>query len=213
MLTLLVLHFSASVSAQSNIIDQDKLNEAVALNNAAGINYADANYDSAIIKYRKAIEINKLNSTYPFGLAISFYELQKYDSAKKYILNAIELEPNVADFHYRAGNIYFHMKEYEAANTNYTIALRTFMDSDVKINLHNCYFNRGLSTYYLKDYSSAIKDLSWVIEDNPSNATAVNIRGLAYFKSGNNTKACEDLAAALDMGHKTSSYYLEKYCR
>jgi tetratricopeptide (TPR) repeat protein len=66
------------------------------------------------------------------------------------------------------------------------------------------YFNRGSLKNELGDYAGAIADLDAAISLLPDYAAALYVRGIA--KSNlNDPEACQDIEAALSMGHQPAA--------
>lgn len=180
--------------------------------NQARTDFEMNEFESALLNFKKAYQLNSNNSDYSFGVAISFYELEAFDSAQKYIDIAIQLEPNQPDYHSRAGNIYFHSRQYQKAVDNYQIALDNLSD-EYPINLHNCYYNKAVSEFYLKDYASAVQDLTFLVKDKPSDFSYIHLRGVSQLKMRKTKEACLDLRKAKELGNEKSQEYISKYCK
>lgn len=202
------LLFSLSV-AQENVIDNNDYNLAVNFYTDAVNAYSLKQYESALDNFVKAHSLNDKNADYPFGIANSFYELKQYDSASKYIEIAILLEP---DYHNRAGNIYFHSKDYRKAFDNYTIAISNLND-EYYVNPYSCYYNKAVSAFYLKDYQSAIEGLTYLISEDSTDFDCIHLRGVSYLKAGKTQDACQNFKVAKSLGNEASQKYLDRYCK
>ena len=203
--SLLIAH------SQSDIIDNETFNKALEHYNQAVLDFDSEDFKSAIANFRKAHNLNSGNSDYPFGLASSFYEINAYDSAKKYIEIAIQLAPDQPDYHYKAGGIYFKSKDYQKAVHNYNMTLSNLND-EYFIDLQDCYFNKAVSEFYLEEYSSAISDLTLLINEDSEEYNYIHLRGVSYLKIKKLAEACSDLEKADALGNPNSGQYLAKYC-
>lgn len=207
---VLFCHFQLT-SAQPDVIDNVDYNHAVELYNNGKIDYETKQFNSAIINFRKAFQLNPLSSDYSFDLSISFYEIREYDSAKKYIEISIELEPDQPDYHYKAGNIYFHSKDYSRAVKNYNIALANLSD-EYPINIQNCYYNKAVSEFNLNNFASTISVLTKLIDEDPTDFSYLHLRGVSYLKINKSKEGCVDIQKAYNMGNSKSEEYLNRYC-
>ena len=63
------------------------------------------------------------------------------------------------------------------------------------------YNNRGYAKYKLKDYKSALKDITRSIDLYPANSYAFRNRALVYLSLDKKEKACENLQKAIDLGY------------
>lgn len=212
LIVIFLCRLSIIRAQEGEIINNSDYNEAVGLYNTARMNYEDKEFDLAKKNFRRAFELNPYNSDYPFGLASTFYELKSYDSAKKYITIAIQLEPNQPDYHNQAGNIYFHLEEYWEAAHNYKITLDNLSDK-YPINMENCYYNKAVSEFYMKDYKAAIRDLTILMSEDPAEAKYPHLRAVSLLKIKRREEACMDFETARELGNRKSYQYLLKYCK
>ncbi len=76
--------------------DIDTLNASIAINSIANLHYMRGRYDSALIKYREAYDLNlKVNDMfyhpqYCLGIGKTFSNLRQYDSATLYLQKAVQ---------------------------------------------------------------------------------------------------------------------------
>jgi len=193
-------------------ISVQKHNDAVDFYNNARKDFTKKDYRSASINFRRALELAPKKAEYSYGLASSYYELQKYDSAIKYINLTIVLKPNQSDYHNMAGNIFFHNKNYKKAIKNYSSSISYIKDS-VSFSINNSMYNIAVSKYYLKDYDGAIETLSQLIKKAPAVSNYIYFRGVSYLKLKQTNNACGDLKKAYSMGYSGAIKYLAKYCK
>lgn len=107
------------------------------------------------------------------------------------------------EFHNLA-NDYYKIGEFDKAVEYYNKAL------ELRPDLLETYFNRGLAYTRKQNYDKAIEDLSKVIELNPNLAEAYYTRGLVYEYKQDYDKAIENYARALDVDPNYSKAQSQK---
>jgi tetratricopeptide (TPR) repeat protein len=75
------------------------------------------------------------------------------------------------------------------------------------------YHYRGINKFNLKDYSSAIVDFSRAIGLNPKNADSYYMRGMSKIGIKKRKEACEDFQIANQLGSRSASAAVDKYCK
>lgn len=81
------------------------------------------NIPTAIIYYRKAIEIDPFQCDALHDLARCYDEMLDYGSAAQFIDRAIDAAPPLADYHFDAAQIHMHNFDFEKAEENFKRAL------------------------------------------------------------------------------------------
>jgi tetratricopeptide (TPR) repeat protein len=156
---VLVLWFSATLSAQNPLLDASKLpdhNEAAATDHAptvplsperradilmarkmyreAAETYKEANLDAALIQ-------NKIG--------IAYHQMQQTNIAKKYYERAIKIDPKYAEAVNNLGTVYYSKKNYRRAIVLYRKALKLSPESA------SIYSNLGTGFFARKNYKQA----------------------------------------------------------
>ena len=65
----------------------------------------------------------------------------------------------------------------------------------------------------INEFSKAIPDFNYALKLNQENGSIYANRGIAYYKTGKKTEACQDWRKASKMGIGTASVYVRRYCR
>jgi tetratricopeptide (TPR) repeat protein len=119
---------------------------------------------------------------------LCLYQQDRVKEAEDMINNAIETNPDYADFYYTRGVIQNGKEKYE----------RSLKDFDQAIELGNStrpydvYLNRGLANMKLQLYPEALEDFNKGIELRPDNALAYHSRGMVYYLMGNYEESIND---------------------
>lgn len=103
---------------------------------------------------------------------------------------AIQLNPNSANYYNNLGVIYRIKHDYDRALANYDKAIL------LKRDYVAAYFNRALTYSDKGEYDKALRDFGVVLQFNPRNAVALYARGITFSKKGNVGAASADIDAA-----------------
>ncbi|NLL28664.1 MAG: tetratricopeptide repeat protein [Bacteroidales bacterium] len=140
-----------------------------------GIVYHDkGDYESAIDKYNKALELDKDNLFALAEKAASLFYLQKYDEAIENCERAIEKhqgEEALKLVYVTCGNTYDALKETSKSLDVYDEGLKLFPDFFL---LH---FNKGITLLNIERYDEAIICFQKSVSLNPQHASSQNALG------------------------------------
>ncbi len=117
-------------------------------------------YDSAVIKFRRALTVDSTLQAASFNLGLSYMELKKYHDAVRAFKQAIRFSKSdmIANAYDRIGASYYEMRSFEKSLKAYKLAI------DENPRLPRTYFNLGvLYENSLKDYSKALESYLKVI--------------------------------------------------
>jgi len=139
-------------------------------------------------------------------------EIGRGDETLKYLLKAVEVDPN---FYAAYGNIgfkYQEMGEYQKAIEYCDIVLKFSPDDPIGLN------NRSYNKLMLGDVKGAMKDVDKSIKLYPVNSFAYKNRALIHLKNGDTEKACADLLEAIEKGFTETfgqevNELIEKHCK
>ena len=124
-----------------------------------------------------------------------------YDQAISQYSEAIELNPNNADYYCSRGHGYGWKGDYERAIAEYNKA--------IKLNPNNAdyYCSRGTSYCNKGDYERAIADDTKAIELNPNNAGYYHERGKDYAWQRYYERAIAEYNKAIELSPNSADYY------
>jgi Flp pilus assembly protein TadD len=124
-----------------------------------------------------------------------------YTLSRTWYQKALGINPANAETHNNLGDLFYVMKNYSAAEEEYSIALKHCQD-----NAHY-YNNLGLAYYGMKNYDGAEEMLSKAISLQPDYLDARNNLALIYLHRGMYTKAREELERVLSGSPDNSGVY------
>ena len=87
------------------------------------------------------------------------------------------------------------------------------INPDSKLEADSTFFKTGMEQMKKLDYNSAISSFSDALKINPTNAKALLLRGIAYYKLKDLEKACPDWNRSVELGNKNAIKMIEKYCK
>lgn len=174
--------------------------------------YMNGDYETAVTMYEKALAHDSRNSEYYTNLGMAYIALMQYDDALQAFDNAVKNTGRDALLQKAkrgSGIVYLYQGHYTKAQELFNEALSygggTYADTEIDI------------LYYLAeaqdragDAVGAVLSYSQIIE-HQADANAYMLRGLAYQRVGDNTKAESDLEAAIQMSKKNYKTYLALY--
>jgi hypothetical protein len=107
-----------------------------------------------------------------------------------------------AEFYWQEGLNAYRDKNYDAAITNYSEAIR------LKPNVPELYYNRGIAYYALNQYDRAITDYTDSIRLNPYYGAAYYYRGSGYYALNQYDRAITDYTEAIRLNpYYGAAYY------
>jgi len=63
------------------------------------------------------------------------------------------------------------------------------------------------------NYTGAVGDFTFVIEDDSTNSAAFFKKGIAYINLGNKNEGCKNLVKAGELGYIHAYEEIQKYCK
>ncbi len=159
-----------------------------------GVGYLDkGDFDSAILEFNKALEIDPGNGDAYYNRGVAYYDKGEYERAISDYTKAIEINPKDTDAYNNRGLIYYEKSDYEKAISDYTKAI------EIDPMYADTYYNRALAYYNKGEYDTAISDYTKVIELSPKDTDAYNNRGIIYYERGDYDKAISDYTKTIEI--------------
>ena len=127
---------------------------------------------------------------------------KKYEDAIKVYTEVIEIKPDSAEAYYNRARHYNLLDQEEKSMQD--------LNKAIELNYADAYNYRGWIYHDMKNYGTAIRDISKAIEIEPNNFEFYESRGIAYyFDIKNYDAAIKDLSKAIELNPKSdSSYYM-----
>lgn len=195
-----ITYYRCNVWSNSKALFTDVLKKnpqvSFAYCNIAENHMSQKNYDSAIVSYSKAIEIDSLDSYAYFNRAFSFIENKNDEKAIEDFRTAIKMNNNNkfrALSYTHIGDIYSKKGQDSIALTYYNLALNTDKESSLAYNKRGVYFlNKNIIDKALLDFTNAIEiDIYY--------AEAINNLGSALLAQGKSREALKHFNRAIEL--------------
>ncbi len=152
-------------------------------------------YTHALDDYNKAVELDSSFAQSYYNRGRVFSMLKEYDQALADLEKSVQLD--APHFGYRAngniGLIYHRQGKYDKALEAYTASIG-YNEANADV-----FFLRGETYTALEQYEAAIADYQNAITRFPRYASAYQSLGYAYYKTGKNDKAIEELKRAIEI--------------
>ncbi|MDP4206865.1 MAG: tetratricopeptide repeat protein, partial [Bacteroidota bacterium] len=137
-----------------------------------GIAYHDkGDYNGAIVRYDKALELDKDNILALSEKALTLQSLKKYDESIKCCQRAIKKHPGddcLKSVYVYYGNALDELKETDKSIKLYDEGIKQFPD------FYQLHFNKGITLWSVKKYDEAILCFQRAISLNPKHAGSHN---------------------------------------
>ena len=148
-----------------------------------------------------ANEKNYETSAVLFHQGLASSNKGEYEEAIQKYNEAVELNPNHAEFYNNRGNTKDKLGQHPEAVADYDKAI------ELKPNDAETYYNRGAAKYHLEQYLEAISDFNKAIELNPNNERAYSNRGISKGKLEQYQEAISDFNKAIDLNPNYANAY------
>jgi tetratricopeptide (TPR) repeat protein len=138
-----------------------------------------------------------------FDLALAMYNTEDFSGCVTYSTRGIEVDSTYAAHHFRRGQCYSRLNDYQAAIRDYTKAI----ELEPK---HFSYFNRATARWKSGDANGGIADFTTALDFKPKDADAFYYRALCYEEVGDTIKAMVDLDKSIALKPKDPDIYDER---
>ena len=142
-----------------------------------------------------------------FDKAMVLWDGKRYvdlHKALENLIQAIRLDPNLAQAYTNRGLAYSGLKQYQQAIADYNQAIR------LDPNDASAYNNRGVAYGRLEQYQRAIVDYNKAIRLEPNDAMAYNNRGIAYNNLDQYQRAIADYNKAINLDPNYAAAYYNR---
>lgn len=153
------------------------------------------NDSSALLSFKKAIELNPQNTSGYFFKGLSYSTLDLDDSAIICFNKAIDTKKSI-------GHTYF-----EEVNDKHFA-----LENQIDVPIYKIKYFRGLSYLYSSKYMEAINDLLYSISNGYETGRAQYYLGLTYARTGDREMACIYLRKAVENKNLDAKKMFMNYC-
>ena len=134
----------------------------------------------------------------------AFYKAEDYDQAIEAYTQAIQLDPEQAEYYYERGESYFGKRDYDRCIADDTKAIELDPDNGFY------YQQRGNVYTWKKDYDRAIADYNHAIQLDPGKADYYWVRGKSYGWKNDHDRAITDYSKAIQLDPENGLYYQQR---
>jgi tetratricopeptide (TPR) repeat protein len=155
------------------------------------------NYDSAVVYFSKALEIDPVDFISYYDRGISRSYTKDEEGAKNDIEYAMKLDTATKEIGYN--NLGYFLKLEKG---KYAEAI-TFFNEAIKLDpvFAYAFSNRGLAKFKLGDPEAALADLKQSLKLDKTNSYAYKNLAIIYFGTDKKSKGCECLKKAEELGY------------
>lgn len=165
----------------------------------------DNQLDRAIADLNAAIKL-KTDFAAAYNTRAVIYEAQgNSDNAINDYKNAIAINPDFDQAYFNLGVLYEKQKQYSEAETEFSSAISHNFTApnatpaeiaDAKKRLLQAYMHRAGVALLVNDLTAALKDINYVIDNDPKSEPAYRLRSDIHNKMGNSADSLADKATA-----------------
>ena len=162
--------------------------------------------EASVLSFRKIIDVEE-DWQIPYYMYLINDAKQNFGDAKKYILEAYDLNP-------KNPQILLAVASLKGREGNFNLALHNLNQAIyLKPDYANAYSNRGVVKGALGDTKGAIRDFTRAIKIDKFNSMAYQNRGISYEIVGDLKNACRDWKSASRLGLERSKTWLSQQCK
>lgn len=157
-------------------------------------------YDSAVVSYTKAIELDSTNTEAITNRAVVHDINNNSQKALDDYSLAISIDSSYADAYRKRASTYKSLKKFKKAIEDYTAAIALGTGSykhNPELRLANSYFGRGSTYYRMGKYEKAVNDYDSTLEIIPSHSLAILNKGISLVRMKRYEAAIEALSVAI----------------
>ena len=205
-----IMPFCRIASAQ----DVSEINRPIELLNTANADIEHGDYQTAVQKLLSAVKLEpKLRDIY-ISLNTACTHTNQTDILKKYLKQAKSIFEEDDEICYYLANIYQNENNLPMAIKEYTEAIAYSKKNGEDYELVYAYYQNRASCYLKQnECGKAIPDFNYALKLNNENGAIYANRGIAYYKVGKRTEACQDWRKARSLGVSNVSQYISRYCK
>lgn len=170
------------------------------------VNFAKKQFDSSLVDFKKASELNPKSHDAVHNQAACFSNLQQLDSAVVYYKKTIVLKPDFATAYLNVARSLKQLGRVDEAMDYLNQAISMNMNNEMAI------LERAQIFYEKKEWQNSINDLNNALKINPKNPNGYLVRGICYINLGNKEMACADWQNSAALGNAQAAGYFQQAC-
>jgi tetratricopeptide (TPR) repeat protein len=213
--TVILFNISFVIAQKTYTISVDDRNAAIELTKKAISDINNKDFTKAFFKLRKSIEIDSLFRE-AYLRIYQLYSLNQENTKEtiEILKKGKRIFEEDDELFFYCGEIYRLNAMIDKAFYEYAKAIEYAKTNGEDFYLVPYYYlNRGNLFLASEKYDSAINDYNYLLKlDSTSNSGLTN-RGIAYYKLGENEKACQDWDMAIKNGFEKANDYYQKHCK
>jgi tetratricopeptide (TPR) repeat protein len=184
--------FDQAISRLTEIIAENPAD--VELYIQRGYTYFCINHiDEALVDFTKALELDSEADTAYWYLSQIYILKAEYNTAKEYILKAIDIDKENFNYLGDYGIIEQHLKNYDKSIKLFGQILSHYPADVFALN------HRGYCYLFMHDYKNAIRDFERALFENRYDPVTLNNMGYALTRSGDKNKAYKFFQSAIQI--------------
>lgn len=211
---LFLIFLTATVHMSFGQMEVSGINQPIELLNQANADIENGDYKEAVQKLLASIRLDpNLRDAY-LSLNSACSHTNQTAILKTYLIKAKTIFQEDDELCYYLGNIYQEENNYSKAIEEYSHAIQYSKKNGEDFELVYAYYQNRASCYLkINEFAKAIPDYNYALKLNQENGAIYANRGIAYYKTGKRTQACQDWRKASSMGISSASTYVRRYCK
>lgn len=157
-------------------------------------------FDKAITDLNAAINVKADFADAYNTRGLVYVEMQKFSDAMSNYNEAIKISPKFADAYFNQGTLYMREKQYPQAIEAFNQAINNAQQDESgtakNVKQLQAYLNLARAQMLSGQNADALKNATYVVEQDPKNIEALRLRSEIYNQMGNSTESANDNAAA-----------------
>jgi type IV pilus assembly protein PilF len=149
----------------------------------------------AYVEFQKAIKIDPDNKDAVYNLGLTCFQLEDYESSKKYFQKAVKLAPDFPDAHNNLGVNYMQLRQWQEAADSFRRALANPFYRTPEL----AFYSLGMALYRMGQYEKAVDSFKDSIRRDRKFALPYYGLALAYNKMEKYGEAAEVMGKAIDI--------------
>jgi type IV pilus biogenesis/stability protein PilW len=181
----------SSSSTQTQTVSENDAN----YHNKIGMAFlGEGKIQLAYVEFQKAIRIDPDNRDAIYNLGLTCFQLEDYESSKKYFQKAVKLAPDFPDAHNNLGVTLMQLRQWQEAADSFSRAIANPFYKTPEL----AFYSLGMALYRMGQYEKAVDSFKDSIRRDRKFILPYYGMALAYNKMGKYGEAAELMAKAIE---------------